>query len=288
MTVKVGYPPEVWIRAWTTAATEGGTEVFSIPSITPGLVVVKTLATERHPNTLIKVATDGVVDAVSSHTISRYDIDKHSELSIPCTSSLRVNLFSAKGAGNIDNQRIRLSYLVTGRPTLFQKVAYNLPLTDEAKGSDLYKEIRAGVAIPPVPVHDKIYEVATELTKSADENPTVGHIIRPPSGYKAALLSLSCEMANLNPNTVFVNITQDDRTDLLSSDAFALPPLNSSQPCYVPAINQLIVSLKNTVAISNFRIRYRYAFDRITIDEKQRWKLPLTEEENEIAARVEE
>ena len=282
MPIKVSYPPEVWMMAWTTTATEGGTEVFSISSIAPGLVVMKTLATERHQKTKIKVAADGIVDAVDSYTISRYDIDKHSELSIPCSSSLRVNLFSEKVAGNIANQRVRLSYLVTDSPTIFQKVAYNLPLTDEEKGTDLYRDIRSGIIKPIPPVHDKIYEISTELTKSADENPTVGHIIRPPSSYKAALLSLSCEMANLTPHTVYVNITQDNRPDLLSLDAFAIPPLNSSQPCYMPALNQLIVSLKNTVNISKFRIRYRYAYDRITIDEKQRWKLPLTEEEKVI------
>jgi len=128
-------------------------------------------------------------------------------------------------------------------------------------------------------------------------NPTVGQEIHPLTGQKAVLLSIAVDEGPA-ANQVFVNVTRDGE-QVMRMDTYGFQETiidnvagttyvaqsNYEIPLHVVAIDKLKVWIENTVtlAVTPLNVRFKYGIAPLTIIEKIRWGLPITDEENAIA-----
>jgi len=59
--------------------------------------------------------------------------------------------------------------------------------------------------------------------------------------------------------------------------------MNYELPCYVVALDQLEVFIESTATVADVKVRFRYGIAPLTIVDKLRWGLPLTEVDTTIA-----
>lgn len=277
--------PEEHVDARVVIATEDGTGVASYSGYSPYIVQLKDLATSRNANTTVRISVDGAAEVIRSATLARYDYDVPEELELPALSTLAVTLASDVGSGNIANQIVRHSMRIT-KPTIYERIKYGLALNEDEKELDaqfgITKKINSGI----MKMIDgtqflKIEEFATRITVAAGVNPVIGRELHAATDKKVVLLGITSD-APVAPNTVFIDVDRDSDVALQNYDTYALPTVSEMQKCYIPATDMIRLTLLNTPAIVNHLVRYRYGIAKITLLEKIKWGLYITEGEQLI------
>ena len=182
---------------------------------------------------------------------------------------------------------------------MYEKLLLGMDLTDAEEALNtkfaIQKKISAGILSGQTKQqYTKIYEVARRFASIADVNPTIGQEIHPLSGQKVVLLGIAVSHW-ANDNEVYINVTRDgEQVMRMDSNAFVdvvdgaagyEADLNYEIPLHVVATDKLRVWVENTVslAVTNLYVRFKYGIAPLTIIEKIRWGLPITDEENAIA-----
>ena len=267
------YYPEVHAEAGVVTSTEAGGEICSHTRINPYLMQLKSLATSRNPNTTIRLAVDGGSYILDSRTLARYDYDVAEALDIAATNTMQLELVSDSGEGDITGEIYRYSARLT-YPTLYEKVRHGMKLSpaddDLDTRFDVSKRINSGImqlqdVVPPT----SIREVALHMTATANENKIVYRELHATHGNKVILLGITADSAH-SPNTVFLRVDRDDQDELQRFDTYAFT-VDFEQELYIPALDSIKISLRNTVAVTNKLIRFRYATAPLTLIEKLRW-----------------
>ena len=293
---KAYYYPEIWAEAGSITTTSDGAEIAYYSDFGDYIVQLVSLAT--HPETTgngsVRVNTESGDDLIDSRTSARFYMDNLETLNIVGKTSLGLYAYYPSG-GSAQTLYYRYGLRIT-KPTVYEKILYGIPLTDEEEALnekfEISKKIKAGVLSgEQIQKFEKIYEVAREITAAANANPTIGVEIHPTSGKKAVLLSVATQQ-HTTANQVFIKVERD-RNEIIKLDTNAFinavdstynAQLNYEQPLYVPAIDKLKVSIENSVAITDFKVRFTYGIAPLTVMEKIRWNLPLTDDEAEIAS----
>jgi hypothetical protein len=188
------------------------------------------------------------------------------------------------------------------KPTVYEKLLLDIPLTDAEEALNtkfaIQKKISAGILSgQTTQQYTKIYEVAKRLSSLADVNPTVGQEIHPLAGKKVVLLSIAVDEGPA-ADQVFVNVTRDGE-QVMKMDTYGFQQTivdnlgntnydaqsNYEIPLHVVATDKLRVWVENTVSLAGtpLNVRFKYGIAPLTIIEKIRWGLPITDEENAIA-----
>jgi len=290
------YFPEIWAEAGSITTTTSGAEIAYYSNYGDYIVQLTTLGThpESTGNGKIRVNTESGDDLIDSPTESRFYMDRLETLNVVGKTSLGIYAYYPSG-GSAQTLYYRYGLRIT-KPTVYEKVLYGIPLTDAEAALDskyeITSKIKAGLmASEASPKFEKIYEVAKDITAAASANPVIGTEIHPSSGKKAVLLSVATEQHG-TANQVYIKVTRD-RDDIIKLDTNAFidavdttysDELNYEQPLYVPATDTLKVSIENSVSISTFKVRFTYGIAPLTVIEKIRWNLPLTDDEAEIAS----
>lgn len=288
------YPATV-VEAGVKTATESGIEIATYSGFDPWIIWLKEIATMRNINTELRVAIDSGTDVLKMNTGARYDYGDVEEVDLISKDSMVLHYYSTSGAGNQADQIYRYALRVT-KPTVYEKIKHKIRLgertlptgrvVDEKEIDETFgisKKINAGIMkVMDTPQFESVKEVAKIVDASADENPVIDRIIHAPHGKKVVLLGISCE-PHKNPNEVFVVIDRDANDELQKWDTYALPPVDYEQECYIPAIDKIRVELENTAAVTDLRIRFRYGVAPITILERIKWGITLSEDEKAIA-----
>jgi hypothetical protein len=267
------YYPEIHAEAGVVTSTEAGGEICSHTRINPYLVQLRTLATSRNPNTTIRLAIDGGSYIIDSRTLARHDYNVAEILDIAAMRTMQMELVSDSGEGDITGQIYRYSARLT-YPTLYEKVRHKMKLSaaDEDLDArfDVSKRMNSGImqlqdVVPPT----EIREIAVRMTASANENPIVHRELHATHGNKVILLGITAEPA-YSAETVYLRVDRDDQDELQRFDTYAFTA-DFEQELYIPALDSIKVQLRNTVAVSNHLIRFRYATAPLTLIEKLRW-----------------
>jgi hypothetical protein len=298
--MRTRYWPEVFGEAGIVENSVSGTEIASYSSYGDYIVQLVSLATgpETTDHSAIRVNSDAGSNLINSATEARFYADKHEDMKVTGVESLAMYCYAATSTPS--DVPYQYGIRVT-KPTVYEKLLLDIPLTDAEEALNtkfaIQKKISAGILSgQTTQQYTKIYEVAKRLTSLADVNPTVGAEIHPLYGQKAVLLGIA--MDDWAANTVFVNVTRDGeqvmRMDaagfqeaIIDNTAGAstyIAQSNYELPLHIVATDKLRVWVENTASIAaGFNVRFKYGIAPLTIIEKIRWGLPITDEENAIA-----
>jgi hypothetical protein len=299
--MKARYWPETFGEAGIVANSVSGTEIASYSNYGDYIVQLVSLATgpETTDHSSIRVNSDAGSNLLNSATEARFYADKHEDLKVTGVESLAAYCHAATSTPS--NVQYQYGIRVT-KPTVYEKLLLDIPLTDAEEALNtkfaISKKISAGIlAGQTTQQYTKIYEVAKRLSSLADVNPTIGAEIHPLAGQKAVLLSIAVDEGPA-ANQVYVNVTRDGE-QVMRMDTYGFQETiidnvgggtyvaqsNYEIPLHVVAIDKLRVWVENTVtlAVTPLNVRFKYGIAPLTIIEKIRWGLPITDEENAIA-----
>ncbi|MBW2077901.1 MAG: hypothetical protein JRI71_10210 [Deltaproteobacteria bacterium] len=304
--MKAKYYPEVFGESGIVENSVSGTEIASYSGYGDYIVQLVSLATgpETTDHSSIRVNSDAGSNLINSATEARFYADKHEEMNVTGVESLALYCYAA--ASSPSDVPYQYGIRVT-KPTVYEKLLLGIELTDieEAMNTKfaIQKKIKAGILSgQTAQPYTKIYEVARRLTSLADVNPTVGQVIHPLAGRKVVLLGIAMDDW-ATANAVFVNVTRDGE-QVMKLDAAGFPEditdntggattytaqSNYELPLHIVATDKLRVWIENTAALTGpasggFNVRFKYGIATLTIIEKIRWGLPITDEENTIAS----
>lgn len=295
--LKTRYWPEIFGEAGYVLTTESGTEIASYSSYGDYIAQLVSLGTDPEatgPGT-VRVNSDAGDNLVNSASTARFYMDRHEDLKVTGVESLSLYGYYPDGGGAA-NLRYRYGLRVT-KPTVHEKLLLKMSLTEAEEALNtkfsIQKKINAGILTGQTAQQfTKIYEVAKKFTSLADVNPTVGAEVHPLYGQKAVLLGIAMDEWTTE-DQVFVNVTRDGE-QVMKMDAYAFidsvgagaytAESNYEIPLHVVATDKLKVWVENTVSIATgFNVRFKYGIAPLTIIEKIRWGIPITDEENATA-----
>jgi len=278
--------PEIHCDARVVTSTEDGVEVASYSGFKPFIAQLKELATSRNAVTTVRVSVDGAAEVISAATLARYDYDVPEELDLTTLSSLAITLASDVGAGALAGQIVRHAMRIT-KPTVYEKIRFGIRLSDEEKDLDekygITKKIDSGI----MKMLDgaqflQIKEYATRINAAAGDNPIIGREIQATTGKKVVLLGVTSD-APIAPDTVFIRVDRDEYDEIQNYDTYALPTVSEMQKMYIPATDMIRLTLLNTPAVVNHLVRIRYGIAPITILERIKWGLEMSDEQHAIS-----
>lgn len=300
--MKARYWPETFGEAGVVENSVSGTEIASYSSYSDYIVQLVTLATgpEVTDHSAIRVNSDAGSNLINSATEARFYANNHENLQVTGVKSLAMYCYAA--APTPSDVQYQYGIRVT-KPTVYEKLLLGIDLTESEEALNtkfsIQKRISAGVlSEQTTQQYTKIYEVAKRLSSLANLDPTVGQEIHPLPGQKVVLLSIAVDEGPA-ANQVFVNVTRDGeqvmRMDTYGFQQSIVDNLgninydaqsNYEIPLHVVAIDKLRVWVENTVSLAGtpLNVRFKYGIAPLTIVEKIRWGLPITDEENAIAA----
>jgi len=301
--MRTKYWPEVFGEAGSATTTSSGVELVEYSGYSDYIVQLVDLATTHAQDgsssvmtSAVRVNSDSGDNLINSMMSARGHIDNAIPQKITGVKSLGVYGYYPSG-GAAELMRYRLGVRVT-KPTVFEKILYKMSLTETEKvldaKFDVAKKIRAGVLTGHTDQHfTKIYEVAKSITAASGANPTIGAEIHPLAGQKAVLLGIATE-EHATASQVYISVNRENE-QVMKLDAYAfenksvhgtnyIEELNYEQSVYVVALDKLKVWIENTgSAITDFKVRFRYGIAPLTIIEKIRWGLEMTDEEKMVA-----
>lgn len=293
---KAIYYPEVFGESGAVTTTESGEEIASYNNYDDNIVQVVTLATDQETidHSAIRINSDSGTNLINSTSDARFRMDRHEDLKV--TGQEALSLYGYYPSGGAGGRELRYRYgLRVTKPTVYEKLLLGMPLDDLEEGLNtkfaIQKKISAGILSGQTAQQfTKIYEVAKRITATAGDNPSIGADVHPLPGHKAVLLGVAMQ-EHATKSQVFIDVTRDNE-QVMRLDAYGFPDtitatydaeLNYEIPVYVVALDKMRVWIENTVDITGFNVRYRYGLSPLTIIEKIRWGLYLTDEEKAIS-----
>ena len=286
---KVRLFPEILPEAISIVSSTSGTSIASYAAYSPFVMFLQKMYTSQTPGTTLRIDNDSGHAVVESPVVTRPE-RLPVDLDIINTDSL--DLWSAGTA-------FRTEYAYTLRitkPTVFEKIKYSLPLTEDdvklAESFDIKRKHIAGVLkMLDVPQFKKVIEVSRQVTVAAAGNTRIGRIVNVKKGEKAVIVGIACDrdfitvpMGGPGANDTFVTLNRDIQ-DLayVRLDCHSMPSLDYEIPCYIPAVDRHELIVESVTGVTNFPVRYRYGVADLTTLEKIRWEISLTKDEAAIA-----
>lgn len=295
------YPPEVFAEAGEIATTLSGAQIADYSNYYDRMVQLVTLGTvPMSPTTgSVRVNTDAGDNKVNSVAEARPYMNNVDELKV--TGITSMTLFGYYPAGGATGDLLYRYGIRVTKPTVFEKLLYNIQLTDEEQALDTKFGISKGIAAGTLTgksetQFSKIFEVARNISVTADVDLTVDRVVHPLAGQKAVLLGLAIENYG-TASTMFLSVKRDNEQVMkLDSHAFVddvggnlaafSNEMNYEMPCYVNALDRLEVYIESSDTVADVKVRFRYGLAKLTIIDKIRWNLPLTDEDNTIASEL--
>lgn len=284
----VKYYPEILPEAITVTASPSGTPIASYGSFSPNIMILNSLFSDVDEDVKLRVDQDSSYATLDSESTGRSDREEV-DLEIPCASSLDL---WAVGA-NTEIAYTAYTLKIT-KPTILEKVKFGYPLSpDETAISEQFnvKKLFMTGQLKQIdkPMFQKVLEVVKKVTVVAGSNSQVGYLINVKSGQKAVILSIGTNSAfgGLSPNDTYITINRGiSDKPYVKLDTFAMPGLDHDINCYIPGIDRLEVILESVSGVTDMPVRYRYSVSDITILEKIRWNIGLSQEESAIATEL--
>ena len=281
--------PEVLPEAIATTSSTSGASIASYAAFSPFAMFLKDIITNQVANLTLRVDTDsghGVIE----NPLPAMPLQEPVEHDLLVEDSMDLWAVGA-AAEALYAYTIRITQL-----TVFEKIKYGIALTSEesalAEKYDIKKKYLAGVLKKvDTPQFKKVVSVAKEITVAAGEETRVGRYINVKSGEKAVLLGLSVDSAAIatgvggpGSNDTYFIVNRDIRdTEHVKLDCLAMPALLHEMSVHIPAIDRLEVTISSVTGVTDLPVRYRYGIANLSIIEKIRWNLPLSDAERQDA-----
>jgi len=273
---------------------------YNIESITrfskiPGEYIVTLLSfgLMSHANVTFYTDTDGFTRVIDSETYGCYHLDKDEEVFVPAKSTMYLKLLSD---ADVNNYPIR--YLIrVSKPSVLEKLLYGVALTDKDTPLNNKFELRDRILRNDIPIYKPMLvsrkQITRKITALADVNPQIGETLTVPKNRYIVLDEIAVDgfEAGVTDNSIVIDRDLDD--DYVSLNCYAMPPfitgvlpdipLSYSMKMGIPVTDKISISLENGSNVTDWRVRFKYSTYVLTIPEKIKWGLGLTDDEATIA-----
>ena len=284
--------PETLPEAIAVTSAASGAVIASYAAFSPFAMFLKDIITNQVANLTLRVDTDaghGVIE----NPLPAMPLKEPVEHDLLVEDSMDLWAVGA-AAEALYAYTMRITKL-----TVYEKVKYGISLTKDEEALaveyDIKKKYLAGVLKKvDAPQFKKIISIAKEVTVAAGGETRVGRIINVKSGEKVVILGLSCDSAAIatgvggpGSNDTYMVINRDVRdSSYVKLDCLAMPALLHEISCHIPAIDRHEVVISSVTGVTALPVRYRYGIADLSIIEKIRWGLPLSDAEAQDATNL--
>lgn len=281
--------PETLPEAIAVTSAASGASIASYAAFSPFAMFLKDIITNQVANLTLRVDTD------SGHGVIENPLPAM-PLQEPVEHDLLVEDSMDLWAVGAAAEALYAYTLRITRLTVYEKIKHGIALSSEedalAKEYNIKKKYLAGVLKKvDAPEFKKIVSVAKEITVAAGEETRVGRFINVKAGEKAVLLGLSVDSAAIatgvggpGSNDTYFIVNRDIRdTEHVKLDCLAMPALLHEMSVYIPATDRLEVTISSVTGVTALPVRYRYGIANLSIIEKIKWQIPLTDAEKQDA-----
>jgi len=280
--------PDSAVIANIAASSEASPTLLDIKQFPPMMVRLSEVAVERDDDLEMRFRTDNKTLAVCAGSMFNLLPNNYSLLA---KDKIFYNLYNG-AAGAKTNVKTYFSLWVI-KPTVAHKLRYGIPLTpDEQK---LNKEL--GIAdtvekgLLPLPLSEQIareFQVIQEETHSflLATVPTAGtyvETLHPEKGQFLVLTKVSADSGAAAANNIRVAIDRDHVSDYVEFPSWGLginpaTTLSKEISCFIPALDELRIKLKATVADVNINVRFTVQKCAMTNLFRAKWGLAMESE----------
>jgi len=261
----------------------------------PGEYIVTLLSfgLMSHANVTFYTNKDGFTRVIDSETYGCYHLDKDEEVFVPAKSTMHLKLLSD---ADVNDYPIR--YLIrVSKPSVLEKLLYGITLTDKDTPLNNKFELRDRILRNDIPVYKPMLvsrkQITRKITALADVNPQIGETITVPKNRYIILDEIAVDgfETGVTDNSIVIDRDLDD--DYVSLNCYAMPPfvtgvlpdipLSYSMKMCIPATDKIAITLENGSGVNNWRVRFKYSTYVLTVPEKIKWGISLTDDEERIA-----
>ena len=274
------YPPEIFLQALPLDLAKGDNKVADYTGFSPYIISLYGVSFARYDGLAFEVGADGAAGVVSFNNLGAVKgLDYEEEVKTPAR---RVMDMKITAPSPITAYQLRHKIKVD-EPNVLLKMQLDISLNarerELAHKYGLAEKLMVQRPAPfdPYTFVEPIYTVAKVMTES-------GTIFRlpVPMGMKAVLLDLSTYRPATSA-TGYVIVERDDVDNVVRVDPYCMQGLERSIGLW-PRYTMRIVALDNLLlkldwTSGTHRIRATYGLGRVTIPEKIRWGVDLTDEE---------
>lgn len=295
----VRYPPEELLfgRVIATIANTKTENLQDLLRIEPRIVCATGVGLPNITDDIFVHATaDVLTDVINLNAGALYNLERTLPLQLWAKKAYRIWIENKTG-GAVNNLKVRDKYLVDELTTVL-KLRRGIVLDAEDERLATKFSLRENLAAGRLPYRFpsladeellRVIWISKLMTAGANSDEKIGPSITIPENQKVILTEIACEAPDAVTDEVYIKVNRDkDQTDYLEVNVAAMP--NSKDfgvPLWVPAVEQMEVRLVCTTAQvgapAGFRVRYQYVRAPLTLADKVRWNLKMTEEEKILA-----
>jgi len=292
----VRYPPEELLfgRVIATILDTKTVNLQDLIRIEPRIVCATGVGLPNVTDEIYVHATaDVLTDVINLNAGALHGIERTNPLQLWSKKAYRAWIENKTG-GVVNNLAVRDSYLVDSLTTAM-RLRRGLTLSGEDKRLETKFNLRENFAAGRLPYRFpalsaeelmRVVWVSKLMTAGATSDETIGASITVPENEKVILTEIACDAPGAVTDEVYVKVDRDkDQSDYLEINVSAMPnSLDYGVKLWVPAIEQMDVRLVCDVAqAGGYHVRYQYIRAPLTLADKVRWRLPMTDGERTVA-----
>ena len=284
--------PEILPEAMCITGSTSGTVIASYAAFSPFVIEMMDIMTHQVPGGTFRLDMDSGYAVLESPLESR-PARLPTKVDLLCEDSM--DLWAVCDT----DHELEQYYAYTLRctiPTIFERIKNGMDLSDEevalAEQYDVDRKWEAGILQGDVkPRFKHVYEVAKKVDVTATLNTRVGRLINVKKGQEKVVITeiavdsdaINTAVGGPGSTDTYFTINRDVRDlEYVKMDCLAMPGINTPINTYIPAIDTMEIIIESTTGVTDLPVRYKYAIAPLTIIEKLRWGLPLSEDENQI------
>lgn len=273
------YPPEVFPVADAVNLLAGDNNMLEYTSLKVRNTIVSLcgISTQK-ADARIHIIADNI-EAMKSDLRPSRGLDYNDEVRISANDSMLLKVYSATAINSFASRfLIRMD-----RATPLVRKYYNLQL--DSRDLELLSKYNISDVVSSEynPYSDNVYRISTVYRSLTSGGTVFRERVKP--GEKISILDISVD-DRPDPDTANIIISRDGLIDL-ELDACCMPTISLSSgsryvsTCKITAVDDVIVSVDTSEPIG---IRVVYLVGKLSLEEKVKWGLKLTQEEQKIAA----
>jgi len=261
-----------------TANAEASPEILSFPRIADLKLVLRlcSIGIARNDQVTLRVKADEL--SFEEETGSLFNLDIPNKFLFTAKDYLRYNLYSRAA---ISGYQTYFGLWVV-KPSIAQKLKYNIPLTAEeqnlARKYDIYDLVRKGnLPLQWDYYFKRTYQVLNEeIYTFLGDVPTIGAFVKgiaPRPGEFLVISDISAERPPAAAYGTRITVMRDDQTEYINLFTWPLG-LDYEIGCFVPVLREIQVRIETNTALTAYHMRFRILRCKLTDVLRIRWDLP--------------
>jgi len=235
------------------------------------------------------ISADGFAEKMRLHNVAEPDPTLPSEIQkVIAKNSLVGMMYTAA----LTETNIPARWNITARkPSAIDKIRLGIQLNQAELELEVAKNLKMRNWAGLIPKHqslldnnvlaqfDEIIAVSKRLPIiAAAGEATVGTTIKVQPGHVYTILGIALDSATIvtatTYNDTYLYLDRDDNADYMQLDMSAMPIIDYTQRCFIPAIDKFRFHVGSTTGLAaGFQVRFMYGIRRLTLQDYIKWNM---------------